>query len=178
VYTLGQSHETSKAQAQDNRAHVVQTASALFRERGYDGVSVAELMAAAGFTHGGFYKQFRSKADLMAESAACGMAQTAALAAGMDRPAFVRSYLSRTATRVQRVAPWLPWGGCGTPAQSSQSRIYRGHRAPAAGPGERGFCAGADRAGRGGRNGRGACPFHRHPGTRGRGSGPVARLPG
>lgn len=87
--------KTSKAQAQDNRAHVVQTASALFRERGYDGVSVAELMAAAGFTHGGFYKQFRSKADLMAESAACGMAQTAALAAGMDRPAFVRSYLSR-----------------------------------------------------------------------------------
>lgn len=87
--------KTSKAQAQDNRAHVVQTASALFRERGYDGVSVAELMAAAGFTHGGFYKQFRSKADLMAESAACGMAQTAALAAGMDRSGFVRSYLSR-----------------------------------------------------------------------------------
>ncbi|MDH1701722.1 TetR/AcrR family transcriptional regulator [Comamonas terrigena] len=87
--------KTSKAQAQDNRAHVVQTASALFRERGYDGVSVAELMAAAGFTHGGFYKQFRSKADLMAESAACGMAQTAALAASMDRPTFVRSYLSR-----------------------------------------------------------------------------------
>lgn len=87
--------KTSKAQAQDNRAHVVQTASALFRERGYDGVSVAELMAAAGFTHGGFYKQFRSKADLVAESAASGMAQTAALAAGMDRTAFVRSYLSR-----------------------------------------------------------------------------------
>lgn len=87
--------KTSKAQAQDNRAHVVQTASALFREHGYDGVSVAELMAAAGFTHGGFYKQFRSKADLMAESAACGMAQTAALAGGMDRSAFVRSYLSR-----------------------------------------------------------------------------------
>lgn len=87
--------KTSKAQAQDNRAHVVQTASALFRERGYDGVSVAELMAAAGFTHGGFYRQFGSKADLMAESAASGMAQTAALAAGMDRAAFVRSYLSR-----------------------------------------------------------------------------------
>ncbi len=87
--------KTSKAQAHDNRAHVVQTASALFRERGYDGVSVAELMAAAGFTHGGFYKQFRSKADLMAECAAGGMAQTVALAAGIDRPAFVRSYLSR-----------------------------------------------------------------------------------
>lgn len=37
-------------------------------------------MAAAGFTHGDFHKHFLSKADLMAESAACGIAQTAALA--------------------------------------------------------------------------------------------------
>jgi TetR/AcrR family transcriptional repressor of nem operon len=52
-------------------------------------------MAAAGFTHGGFYKHFRSKADLMAESAACAMAQTAALTAGVDTAEFVRHYLSR-----------------------------------------------------------------------------------
>ncbi|MBB5498807.1 TetR/AcrR family transcriptional regulator [Paraburkholderia sp. MM5384-R2] len=85
----------TKAQAQANREHVVETASQLFRERGYDGVGVADLMAAAGFTHGGFYKQFRSKADLMAESAACGIAQTVALSAGVDAPEFVRYYLSR-----------------------------------------------------------------------------------
>ena len=87
--------KVTKAQAQANRAHVVETASTLFRERGYDGVGVADLMAAAGFTHGGFYKHFRSKADLMAESAACGIAQTAALSAGAARPDFVRAYLSR-----------------------------------------------------------------------------------
>ena len=87
--------KVTKAKAQANRAHVVETASTLFRERGYDGVGVADLMAAAGFTHGGFYKQFRSKADLIAESAACGIAQTAALSAGVDMPAFVRHYLSR-----------------------------------------------------------------------------------
>lgn len=87
--------KVTKAQAQANRAHVVETASILFRERGYDGVGVADLMAAAGFTHGGFYKQFRSKADLMAESAACGIAQTAALSTGVDLPVFVRHYLSR-----------------------------------------------------------------------------------
>ncbi|MGF6933559.1 TetR/AcrR family transcriptional repressor of nem operon [Paraburkholderia sp. UCT70] len=85
----------TKAQAQANREHVVETASQLFRERGYDGVGVADLMAAAGFTHGGFYKQFRSKADLMAESAACGIAQTVALSAGVNAPEFVRYYLSR-----------------------------------------------------------------------------------
>ena len=86
----------TKAQAQANRAHVVETASQLFRERGYDGVGVADLMAAAGFTHGGFYKQFGSKTDLIAESAACGIAQTVALTGNGVEPAeFVRLYLSR-----------------------------------------------------------------------------------
>jgi TetR/AcrR family transcriptional repressor of nem operon len=87
--------KVTKAQAQANRAHVVETASTLFRERGYDGVGVADLMAAAGFTHGGFYKHFGSKAELMAESAACGIAKTAALSAGVDTEKFVEIYLSR-----------------------------------------------------------------------------------
>lgn len=87
--------KVTKAQAQANRAHVVETASQLFRERGFDGIGVADLMAAAGFTHGGFYKHFGSKADLMAESTACGIAQTAALSDGVDAPTFVRHYLSR-----------------------------------------------------------------------------------
>lgn len=87
--------KVTKAQAEANRALVVQTASQLFRERGFDGVGVADLMAAAGFTHGGFYKQFGSKADLMAESTACGIAQTAALAEGVDAATFVSHYLSR-----------------------------------------------------------------------------------
>ncbi|MCO7262374.1 TetR/AcrR family transcriptional regulator [Dickeya zeae] len=87
--------KVTKAQAQANRAHIVETASTLFRERGYDGIGVADLMAEAGFTHGGFYKHFRSKADLMVESAACGLAQTAELSAGSDISALVRGYLSR-----------------------------------------------------------------------------------
>lgn len=87
--------KVTKAQAEANRALVVQTASQLFRERGFDGVGVADLMAAAGFTHGGFYKQFGSKADLMAEAMACGIAQTGALAEGVDASEFIRHYLSR-----------------------------------------------------------------------------------
>ena len=85
----------TKAQAQANRALVVETASRLFRERGFDGVGVADLMAAAGFTHGGFYKQFGSKADLMAEATACGIAKTGALAEGVDPAVFIGHYLSR-----------------------------------------------------------------------------------
>ncbi|MEI7142144.1 TetR family transcriptional regulator [Pectobacterium brasiliense] len=87
--------KVTKAQAQANRAHIVETASTLFRERGYDGIGIADLMAEAGFTHGGFYKHFRSKADLMVESAACGLAQTVELSAGSDISELVRGYLSR-----------------------------------------------------------------------------------
>lgn len=87
--------KVTKVQAEANRARVVETASQLFRERGFDGVGVADLMAAAGFTHGGFYKQFGSKADLMAEAMACGIAQTGALAEGADVSEFITHYLSR-----------------------------------------------------------------------------------
>ena len=87
--------KVTKAQAQANRAHIVETASTLFRERGYDGVGIADLMAAAGFTHGGFYKHFASKADLMAEAAACGFAQTVAKSGALDLTEFVTHYVSR-----------------------------------------------------------------------------------
>ena len=71
--------KVTKAQVEANRAHIVDTACTLFRERGYDGVGVAELMATAGLTHGGFYRHFGSKAELMAEAAACGVAKHQAL---------------------------------------------------------------------------------------------------
>jgi TetR/AcrR family transcriptional repressor of nem operon len=85
----------TKAQSQENRARVVETASALFRERGFDGVSVADLMAAAGLTHGGFYKHFGSKADLMTEATECGLAGKMREYEGVDMPGFVNLYVSR-----------------------------------------------------------------------------------
>ncbi|GHE32627.1 TetR family transcriptional regulator [Streptomyces griseoaurantiacus] len=59
----------SQAQARENRRRVVETASRLFREQGVH-VSVADLMKAAGLTHGGFYKQFDSKEALVDEATA------------------------------------------------------------------------------------------------------------
>ncbi|MGW1888301.1 TetR family transcriptional regulator [Streptomyces sp. NPDC001970] len=59
----------SKAQAQENRQRVVATASRMFREKG-TAVSIADLMKAAGLTHGAFYKQFASKEDLVDEAIA------------------------------------------------------------------------------------------------------------
>jgi TetR/AcrR family transcriptional regulator, transcriptional repressor for nem operon len=87
--------KVTKAQVEENRAHIVATASALFRERGYDGIGIAELMAAAGFTHGGFYKHFGSKADLMAEAAATTISGAVADSAGSDLVEFFESYVSR-----------------------------------------------------------------------------------
>jgi TetR/AcrR family transcriptional repressor of nem operon len=58
----------SQAQAQENRRQIVMTAARLFRERGVSAVSVADVMAEVGLTHGGFYKQFASKNALVAEA--------------------------------------------------------------------------------------------------------------
>jgi TetR/AcrR family transcriptional repressor of nem operon len=57
---------SSKEQTRKHREQIVETASHLFRERGLDGVSVPELMGAAGLTHGGFYGHFASKDALAA----------------------------------------------------------------------------------------------------------------
>jgi TetR/AcrR family transcriptional repressor of nem operon len=59
----------SRQQAAENRERIVDMASQLFRERGFDGVGVADLMKSASLTHGGFYGHFESKEDLMAEAA-------------------------------------------------------------------------------------------------------------
>lgn len=58
----------SREQAAENRDRIVDVAAKLFRERGFDGVGVADLMKTAGLTHGGFYGHFNSKEALMAEA--------------------------------------------------------------------------------------------------------------
>jgi TetR/AcrR family transcriptional regulator, transcriptional repressor for nem operon len=58
----------SRIQAAENRETVINVASRLFRERGFDGIGLKDLMEAAGLTQGGFYKQFASKEDLVAHA--------------------------------------------------------------------------------------------------------------
>jgi TetR/AcrR family transcriptional repressor of nem operon len=57
----------TREQAAANRERILEVAGTLFRERGYDGIGVAEIMKRAGLTHGGFYGHFGSKDDLAAE---------------------------------------------------------------------------------------------------------------
>ena len=87
--------KVSKEQMRENRMRVVETASELFRERGYDGIGISELMSEAGLTHGGFYKNFASKADLLSEAMHCGFTRSAEKTQGVNRDKFVEYYLSR-----------------------------------------------------------------------------------
>ena len=59
--------KVTRERAEANREHILETAGRLFRERGYDGIGVADIMKRAGLTHGGFYGHFPSKDDLAAE---------------------------------------------------------------------------------------------------------------
>jgi TetR/AcrR family transcriptional repressor of nem operon len=58
----------SRVQAAENRQTVIDVASRLFRERGFDGIGLKDLMKGAGLTQGAFYKQFASKEDLAAQA--------------------------------------------------------------------------------------------------------------
>lgn len=92
----------SRTETEQTRERIVAGASALFRERGLDNVSVAELMAHAGLTHGGFYAHFESREELVAEAIRYALVQSAqriylsALRNG-DKPGYsrlIRRYLS------------------------------------------------------------------------------------
>jgi TetR/AcrR family transcriptional repressor of nem operon len=58
----------SKATVADHRKKILSAASRMLRERGIEGASVADLMQAAGLTHGGFYRHFPSKEALVVEA--------------------------------------------------------------------------------------------------------------
>ena len=58
----------SREQAAATRERILEEAAKLFRERGFRGIGVADLMKSVGLTHGGFYGHFLSKDDLMAQA--------------------------------------------------------------------------------------------------------------
>lgn len=65
----------SKEKSEANRAALLETASRLFRQKGIDGVGVAEISKSAGLTHGALYAHFPSKEALAAEAMAWSLEQ-------------------------------------------------------------------------------------------------------
>ena len=71
--------KVSRERAAQNRDRIVEAAAQRFRERGFDGIGVADLMKEAGLTHGGFYGHFSSKEGLIAEASARALTRSLAL---------------------------------------------------------------------------------------------------
>ena len=65
----------SKAETAETRRRIVEIASEAFRTKGIEATGVAEVMAAAGLTHGAFYRHFTSKDELVAEAVAASLEQ-------------------------------------------------------------------------------------------------------
>lgn len=93
--------KVSKAVTADNKAQIITAAARRFRERGFDGISVADIMQEVGLTSGGFYRHFASKDELIAVAALHAVDQTigrwrriAEEAAGDRLEAVIDSYLS------------------------------------------------------------------------------------
>ncbi len=90
----------SRAEKAESHDRIVQVAAARFRENGVGGVGVADLMKDAGLTHGGFYRHFASRDELVAEATEQALSEgaraVAAVAKIQDRPlnALVDAYLS------------------------------------------------------------------------------------
>ena len=79
----------SRVQAEKNRQTVIDVASRLFREHGFDGIGLKDLMEGAGLTQGAFYKQFASKEDLAATGVRAGVGEHHPVA-GRPRPRRIR----------------------------------------------------------------------------------------
>jgi TetR/AcrR family transcriptional regulator, transcriptional repressor for nem operon len=74
IYSRGMGY--SKASKANTHARLVAAAAARFKERGIDGISLSDLMKDLQLTHGGFYKHFDSRDELVAEALDLALAQS------------------------------------------------------------------------------------------------------
>lgn len=115
--------KSSRADTERHRQAIIDVASRLLRERGESAISVQAIMSEVGLTHGGFYKHFSSKDELMNLAAAEAFSalietMSSVLARSTSRPAawseLVDTYLS-AAHREDRA------GGCANTGLATDS---------------------------------------------------------
>jgi TetR/AcrR family transcriptional regulator, transcriptional repressor for nem operon len=63
----------SNAETAETRQRIVDVAARAFRSKGIQATGVADIMSAAGLSHGGFYRHFDSKDQLVAEACEAGI---------------------------------------------------------------------------------------------------------
>ena len=120
----------SRQKALENREQIVETAARLLRQHGLDGIGVADMMNAAGLTHGGFYRNFASKNDLAVKASEHAMTGTKALLknglAQQPRDP-LRALIERYVSSAHRDDPG---SGCILPALAADARAARRSRSP------------------------------------------------
>lgn len=116
----------SRAVADQHRTAIEEASARLFRQHGLHGVSVAQVMAEAGLTHGGFYGHFASKDELAAVACARAFSSSAArweqkiTQAGGDRHAARQALVTSYLNEMHRDAP-----GHGCPASALVTDVAR-----------------------------------------------------
>jgi TetR/AcrR family transcriptional repressor of nem operon len=110
---------SSRQDTEKHREEIIDAAAALVREKGMAGISVPDIMAAVGMTHGGFYRHFVSK-DALAPIAyqrafeqIMGQIEASAAGHAQDKPAALAEVVSTYLSPAHRDAPER---GCATAA--------------------------------------------------------------
>ncbi|MFE3444487.1 TetR/AcrR family transcriptional regulator [Nocardia sp. NPDC059180] len=111
----------SREQAESHRKQVLDAAAAQVRERGAGAMTVPDLMAAAGLTHGGFYRHFQSKQDLVTQACTAAYAEKIEemdriRAASPDDATARRTFIERYLSTIHRDTPA---NGCGIAATAA-----------------------------------------------------------
>lgn len=78
--------KVTKSQSAENRQGILDAAARLYRERGLQGVGVADITRDAGLTHGGLYRHFENKDALVREACARALEWSIASLDGMCDP--------------------------------------------------------------------------------------------
>jgi TetR/AcrR family transcriptional regulator, transcriptional repressor for nem operon len=119
----------SRQETAETRQRILEAAAAEFRRSGIGSTGIAELMAAAGLTHGGFYKHFESKDQIVEESIALATRSLAtaiesklsSAKAGHGLNAVLKDYLS--AERLEHCEEGCPFGTLGSELARSNERV-------------------------------------------------------
>ena len=108
----------SKQEAAATRQRIIKAAAARFRKNGIAGTGLSDLMADAGLTHGGFYRHFASKDQIVAE--ACAAATDSAIATFFSNKSPQRGLKARVAKYLSRAHRDDPSAGCPLAALGSE----------------------------------------------------------
>jgi TetR/AcrR family transcriptional regulator, transcriptional repressor for nem operon len=113
--------KVSREQFAENRKRILDAAAQLFRERGFENVTVAEVMSAAGLTHGGFYGHFDSKEDLIAAAMAHEPTARRGRAVAESPSRYADTYLS--AAQRDNIGTSCPFSSLGTEAARASPAV-------------------------------------------------------